>query len=429
MSDLLTPRWTPLRPHPIQTACYNSPHRYNVVPAGRRSGKTEIIGKRRLVARAIKGSPFIRPRYVAAAPTRDQAKRIYWNDLKELVPPSLIRDISETDLCIRLTTSAQIEVVGMDKPQRIEGSPLDGIVLDEYADMKASAWPENVLPALADRNGWADLIGVPEGRNHYFDTYNYARERMLSEGAASPWGTYTWKSAEILDPATVAELRRTLNDRQFRQECEASFEGYSGVVLFAFDRAYNIRECPIDWRQPHVPLHIGQDFNLNPMTSTVWVNIGDVDYQVDEIVLDSSNTDDLVREVEKRYPNAKGRVTFYPDASGSAQRTSSGGRSDHSIIRAAGFKLIAPAANPSVRDRLNLTNARFCTADGARRAFVSQSCKLSTAAYEKHAYLPGTSDPDKKSGYDHYVDSAGYQFWQRYGIKPTRATHVNIMGR
>ena len=416
--SLLTPRWTPLRPHLLQTAYFTSPHRYNVLPCGRRSGKTELA-KRRLVIRAIRGSAFPRPRYVAAAPTRDQAKRIYWADLKDMVPRPLIADISETALCISMTTGAEIAVVGMDKPQRIEGQPLDGIVLDEYADMKASAWPENVLPALADRRGWADLIGVPEGRNHYFDTYEFAKATMAQDGAASSWGAYSWRSAEILPADTIAELRRTLDERTYRQELEASFESFSGVVIHGFDRAYSLRECPVDWRS--MPLHIGQDFNLNPMSSTVWACHEGLDYQVDEVILETSNTDALVAEVAKRYPDARRRVTFYPDASGAALRTSSGGRTDHGIIRAAGFRLMAPSTNPSVRARLNLTNARFCAADGTRRAFVSAACRKSIAAYEKHSYVESTSEPDKKSGYDHLVDASGYMFNMRYAHEAPKA--------
>ena len=70
---------------------------------------------------------------------------------------------------IRLINGAQIWVVGLDRPERIEGSPWDGGVLDEYGNMRANAWPEHIRPALSDRAGWCDFTGVPEGRNHYYD--------------------------------------------------------------------------------------------------------------------------------------------------------------------------------------------------------------------------------------------------------------------
>src|SRR4051812_11053112 len=108
----LTPRWLPLRKHPVQHAYWTSPHRFNVVPAGRRSGKTERA-KRKLVMRAIQGTLFTPARFFAAAPTRDQAKRIYWDDLKRMVPPKLTISVSESDLMIRLPLS-ELWVVGMD---------------------------------------------------------------------------------------------------------------------------------------------------------------------------------------------------------------------------------------------------------------------------------------------------------------------------
>ncbi|MDP1890514.1 MAG: hypothetical protein Q8K55_06430, partial [Gemmatimonadaceae bacterium] len=98
----LSTRWTPMRAHAVQQAYYLSARRFNVTPAGRRSGKTEIA-KRRLVRRAVRGSKYDHPRYFFGAPTRDQAKRISWTDLKRLVPPEACRGRpSEGELVIPL---------------------------------------------------------------------------------------------------------------------------------------------------------------------------------------------------------------------------------------------------------------------------------------------------------------------------------------
>ena len=48
---VVPPRVTPLRYHPVQQKFIRSVARFNVVPAGRRSGKTEIA-KRKIVRRA-----------------------------------------------------------------------------------------------------------------------------------------------------------------------------------------------------------------------------------------------------------------------------------------------------------------------------------------------------------------------------------------
>jgi hypothetical protein len=134
----------------MQRAFYESRRRFNVVPAGRRSGKTEIA-KRRLVKRAVKGSRYDRPRYFYGAPTYGQVKRIAWDDLKRMVPRAAMRGNgptpwSESELTIPLWHGGELFLVGMDKPARIEGAPVDGGVLDEYGNMKPQAWGENVRP-------------------------------------------------------------------------------------------------------------------------------------------------------------------------------------------------------------------------------------------------------------------------------------------
>src|SRR5262245_57283716 len=153
----------------------NSTARFRVVPAGRRSGKTECA-KRHTVICAMEGTAYDDPRFALCAPTRDQAKRIYWNDLKALVPPALVSYKSESLLFIELINGSSVHVVGMDRPERIEGTPWDGIVLDEYGNMREKAWTENVRAALMDRHGWCWMIGVPEGRNHYYDRYKEAKK-------------------------------------------------------------------------------------------------------------------------------------------------------------------------------------------------------------------------------------------------------------
>jgi len=63
---------------------------------------------------------------------------------------------------------------GQDNADRLRGLYFDGIVADEYGDWKPSVWGYVIRPALADRKGWAIIIGTPKGRNSFFDRYNEA---------------------------------------------------------------------------------------------------------------------------------------------------------------------------------------------------------------------------------------------------------------
>ena len=109
-------RWYPLRDHPVQRAMVTDKVRIKVVPAGRRSGKTERA-KRYVVREAMRTSGA----YFIAAPTRDQVKRIYWNDIKRLSFSSLLPSSpSESELVIKYPNGSTLALIGLDQPQRME---------------------------------------------------------------------------------------------------------------------------------------------------------------------------------------------------------------------------------------------------------------------------------------------------------------------
>ena len=106
--------------------------------------------------------------YAYVAPFLAQAKEVAWEYLKRFAgsigPPFKI----QSELWVELIDGARIRIHGADNPDRLRGPYLDGVVLDEYADMRPSVWGEVIRPMLADRQGWATFIGTPKGRNEFF---------------------------------------------------------------------------------------------------------------------------------------------------------------------------------------------------------------------------------------------------------------------
>ena len=147
-----------------------------------------------------------------------------------MVPPHLVVSISESNLIISLINGSEIHVLGMDKPERVEGSPWDHGILDEIGNMKEETWGEHVRPALSDRNGTCDFIGVPEGRNHYYDLYNDA----LADDTGT-WGVWHWLSADILPPEEIEQARRDLDQLTYEQEYEGSFVSFTGRAYYNMD--------------------------------------------------------------------------------------------------------------------------------------------------------------------------------------------------
>jgi len=203
------------------------------------SGKSEIVGKRRLVARAVHGVKGMQnPKYFVAAPTHSQVKKIYWDDLKILCLPwiNIAKRPSESNLIIYLNRGQEIHLIGMDKPERIEGPPWVGGVLDEYANMKKHTWLSHVRPALSTPGmppGWCDFVGVPEGRNHYYRLFKSAKAEQLDKGSKSEWGVFHWKSADILDPKEIESAKKDMDELTFQQEYEGCHLPETRVMLFS----------------------------------------------------------------------------------------------------------------------------------------------------------------------------------------------------
>ena len=124
-----------------------------------------------------------------------------------------------------------------------------------------------------------------------------------------------------------------------------------------------------------------------------------------------------------------GHITVYPDPAGAQRKTSAHGKTDISILRAAGFRVVAMDAHPLVRDRINLVNGKFLTADGQRHAFVDPSCRESIKCYEQSTYKEGTNEPDKTLGVDHIPDATGYYIYTRFAYKPAQQAQIHHMGR
>lgn len=436
---LLTPRWYKLTPHEGQRALWECKSRFIVLPCGRRSGKSEIA-KRKLVLSALNpDSGYPDPNYFAAAPTRDQAKRIYWKDLKLLIPRQLIVKSSESELLLQLYNGASIYVVGMDKPERIEGISWNGGILDEYANMKQKAWEENVRPALSDRAGWCWLIGVPEGHNHYYDTYCYA----LNPENQPEWAAFTWKSAEILPPEEIASAKATLDELTFQQEYEASFVTFKGRCYYPFMR--ETHSCPLrNLYNPRAPLAFCFDFNVAPGVAavcqeTTLPNGLDGTAVIGEVYIpNNSNTPAVCKKLIQDWHSHEGPIICYGDATGGSRGSAKVAGSDWDLIRnefrnsvlASRINYDIPKANPPERARVNAVNSRLKSETGNIRLMVDTNFAAHVVKDLEGVVLleGGSGEIDKKATpkLTHISDALGYYIHRRFPTTDTSTSTLTI---
>jgi hypothetical protein len=415
-------RWYPLTEHSVQTELVNDKVRFKVVPAGRRSGKTERA--KRFVVREAMREPGP---YFVAAPTRDQVKRIYWADLKRLCFTSVLgdRSVSESELQIRLPNGSTISLIGLDQPQRMEGVLWIGGVIDEIADVREGAWQENISPALdtfnplrPDYRPWCWLIGVPDGLNHYFEMAEYAR----TSGDAD-WKLYTWKSADILPPDVIEAAKRRMSPRQYRQEYEASFETASGRVY----EDYGPHNYTKEVIKPNEQLMWHHDFNFTPMSSGIGVRRGNDFYILDEIILTSATSRQSALEFVEKFKNhANRKVIVYGDPAGRAGEKH-GHASDYTemeqVLRANNWQVerrVKPAA-PAIKDRQNSVRAKIRNAAGETSLFVNiEKAKYAHKGLATVQIKKGSTFLEEDSDYQHITTAIGYCVDYEWPLRPDR---------
>lgn len=368
--------------------------RFVACVAGRRFGKT-FTSVASLVRAAVK-APNQNVWYVA--PTYSAAKEICWTMLINSIPADYIAKTNETTLTIRLINGSYIALKGAEKPNNLRGRALNHCVLDEFSEMRPETWYEVIRASLSDRQGSALFIGTPKGRNHFYDLWAKAKD------GADGWESfqYTTLDGGNVPPEEVESARNDLDERTFQQEYEAAFVTYQGLIYYGFNR----EESVLDMKDDSGTLHIGMDFNLDPMSAVICIRKGEKLYAVDEIVMYGSNTDEMVAEIKDRYGNRN--IIIYPDPASRQRKTSAGGRTDLSILQNAGFSVKAKNSHALVRDRINAVNSRLLSGDGKRHFYVSPKCKQTIKSLERQTYKEGTSVPNKDDGFDHMNDALGY---------------------
>ena len=377
--------------------------RFRVVVAGRRFGKTFLC-----IYELLRVALDARSRncwYVA--PTYKAAKEIAWAMLIESIPDGYIERKNETSLTVTLRNGSTISLKGAENPDSLRGRALDFVVLDEFADMRPEAWYEVLRPSLSDRKGSALFIGTPKGRNHFYDLWTRGVDGYES------WQAFQYTTIEggNVEAQEIEAAKHDLDERTFQQEYEARFVNYSGIIYYGFNREQSVKT----YKGPIEELHIGMDFNVDPMSAVVCVRHGGVVHAIDEVVMYGSNTDEMVDEIRQRYNDKP--ITIYPDPASAQRKTSAGSRTDLNILQNAGFKVKVRTRHPAIRDRINAVNSRLLSSEQERRLFVSPNCKNVVNSLERQTYKEGTSQPNKDDGFDHMNDALGYLIEYMFPIR------------
>lgn len=382
--------------HANQRRILAEARQFNVVVCGRRWGKT-ILGRDLAIGAALMGQPvgWFAPTYKVL----DDA----WRGLIDTLQPVWSKPPDNQAYKVELISGGSVEAWSLSKPDAGRSRAYGLAVVDEAAmvlDLEA-AWQGAIWPTLTDLEGQAWFLSTPRGYDYFQALWQQGQDPDQARWAS--WQMPSWTNPH-LPTEFIEEARRSMDPVYFAQEYGASFESMTGRVYHRFERTENVRADLVDTGGD---LLIGMDFNVNPMSACIAVRAGDQLHVLDELELPNSNTEEMAAAIRARYP--KRTIRVYPDPSGAARKSSAPvGQTDFSILKGAGFKVIAPTAAPAVVDRLNEVNALCANSENVRRLFVHPRCAAVIRSLAQLAYKDGASVVDKTSGLDHMADALGY---------------------
>ena len=236
----------PYKPRKLQKFLHNQilKHRFNVIIAHRRSGKTVLCINHLIRAALINTQP--NPRYAFIAPTFKQGKSTAWDYIKNYSRNIPYIKFNESELRCDFPNGSRITILGAENDQALRGIFLDGCVFDETQNISPVLFPEIIRPSLADRKGWCIFIGTPKGQNYFYKLHKQALEE-------EDWWTGTYKASQtkVLDDKELSAAQRVMSKDLYEQEFECSFQAaitgsYYGKIIEELEKSNRITDVPYD---------------------------------------------------------------------------------------------------------------------------------------------------------------------------------------
>jgi hypothetical protein len=416
------------------------PHKFRGFVAGFGSGKT-WVGCAAL-CKHVWEWPGIDSGYFA--PTYPQIRDIFFPTIEEVAADwGLKVKTKESDKEVDFYSGGRYRSTticrSMEKPQTIVGFKIGHALVDEL----------DVLPALKAQHAWRKIIArmryKVDGLKNGVDVtttpegFKFVHQQFVKQMREKPhlkelYGLVqasTFENELNLPDDYIPSLMESYPEQLIRAYLNGQFVNLtSGTIYHVYDRSLNGSQETV---QPGEPLFIGMDFNVGKMAAVVHVKRLGLPHAVDEII-NAYDTPDMIRQIKERFwlyadgkYSATREIRIYPDASGDGRRSVNASTTDLALLKQAGFVVIAPAANPPVKDRINAMNAMFCNAESVRRYRVNADRCPSYADGLEQQIWDKNGEPDKKQGSDHSNDAGGYFIHKEYPIvKPIVSTKLGF---
>lgn len=415
------------KPHRLQHKFHNSNARFLVASWGRQTGKSTASLNDSL------HFAWTHPKTTTwfISPTFDQAKVQYRRLVGMLWSCSgVMIKKNQSELRIKLLNQSQIVFKSGESLDNLRGQTLDRVYIDEVRDQHPDLFNLVIYPMLLTTGGSARFVSTPNGFDQFYD--------LKLKCDADKTGEWAFMSAPstanpLISAKEIEASKATMTDAQYRQEILAEFlDMTQGKAYLNAGPDNALMHNPFYTQgliNPHLPVILGLDFNLNPMAWCLLQKKIDDYYVFDELYIKNTHTpaaskilvEKLLSYKEKYdYDIRKWGLLIVGDASGSASQRAAAGQSDFDILfnelkmNDIPFQNMTPAANPRVKDRVNTMNMKLKDANNVVHLFYHPiNCPALKKDLERvtwkstsgdSVYLDQTSNPDLT----HMSDALGY---------------------
>jgi hypothetical protein len=313
-------------------------------------------------------------------------------------------------------TGSRILFRPVDEFERLRGTNLAWFGLDELTYTQEAAWLrlEGRLrdPKAHRLGGFA--VWTPKGYDWVYRKFMTDRVDGYDVVIAQ-----AFENRFLLEqiPDFYKRLQDSYDENFYRQEVLGSYLNMTGGLVYgSFSRNLHVVELK---PEPHLPLLWTLDFNVDPMSSLVVQIAGGKVRVISEIVIRHGTTQQACEEFLKRYSTHQAGIVVFGDASGFQGQTT--GASDYEIVREhfltqtnMPVQYRVPRSNPSVRERINLTNSKLRSASGEIGLLVDPKCKELIKDFEQVCFKEDSNqiDKDRDRLRTHLSDALGYLLWQ-----------------
>lgn len=213
-------------------------------------------------------------------PNFNQGKRAIWKSVHENadgeameyldhIPAHLIKHKNSSEMMIQLVNGSIYAVLGIDgkNAARARGMNPTHVLLSEYAFMDPASW-QTIEPRVKQNRGTVLFISTPNGKNHFYELYNYAK---LDKRYYTSF--LTIDDTKALNEDDVQEMRNEGWPEDFiQQELYCSFEmgamgSYYGKLIQKARDDNRILDFPIF---PDLPVHSSWDIGVGDNTA-IWL--------------------------------------------------------------------------------------------------------------------------------------------------------------